>query len=122
MSVVTKLNGSTLANPFECTVGYEPVGSLIETGSGKIIFNTTTTTGYRKTWTLRWRALTAAEVSTIQAAWAAGVMANVEFESPDVAGSHTHVRCSGACSVKLSYYAAGFFYDVSLTIKEETPV
>jgi len=121
MTVVTKLNGSTLANPYECTITYEPVGTFVEAGSGKLIFNTTTSTGYRKVWTLRWRALSAAQLATIQAAWAAGVLAAVEFESPETAGAHTHVRCTSGCDVKLSYYKAGFYYDVSLTLKEEAP-
>jgi hypothetical protein len=121
MTVVTKLNTSTLANPFECSLSYEMVGNFVEAGSGKLIFNTVTTTGYRKVWTVRWRGLTAAEVATIQAAWAAGVLAAVEFESSDVAGEHTHVRCTGPCAVKPAYYQAGFFYDVSVTLKEEAP-
>jgi hypothetical protein len=79
----TLLNGSTLASPAAMNGSDEFLGGATQLADGSLRRDLVQANGKLR-WSLSWVKLTAAELATLQGAFAAAVAGDVEFSPPDL--------------------------------------
>lgn len=98
--MATSLNGVTFPlepPPGGCRVGERASGERVEMADGSVDYRPANSTGVRLTWAVQVDSLTTAEVSTLRAAYLAGVLAGVTFVTPG-GGSYTVRSVAGSWS------------------------
>ena len=98
-----KLNGATLPGPTTYRKDAEFVGGSVTLANGKVRRDLVRATAARK-YALAWVALSSAEKSTLETAWAAAVAGEVNFESPD--GDNTTVTAPPEARISFEAYVS----------------
>jgi hypothetical protein len=116
--MATTLGGSTLADPIAGTEGCEKTavgeGKFLTMADGSIRLQSTTT---RYHFHLRWRGLTAAQVTTILTKYL--VKTSQSFSPPEEAGSYTVLVCPGTWhQSSWPDSSATLHYDVEMQVEE----
>jgi hypothetical protein len=107
-----------VAQPDGYSEGPELRGSDVVMASGAIATDLVVATA-KRTFELRWKGMTEAQVTTIETAWATVYIASQSFTSPR-GGSFTVTRDVGAKKLDLEWYKGGGVLraDVTMRLRE----